>query len=66
MMLINEVSIEEEINEVQAGEEVEKIDAWNSYYDELDELKKVFYEFLKRWVSIDTKTLSEVNKPLLY
>ena len=41
------------------------IDAWHSYYDELEELKKVFFEFLKRWVDIDT-IASDVNEPILY
>ena len=34
-------------------------------YDELDELKKVFFEFLKRWTDKDKKDL-DPNRPVLY
>ena len=29
------------------------IEDWNISYDEVEELKKVFFKFLKRWVDID-------------
>ena len=40
--------------EVKAGQEVQIIEEWQSSYDEIEELKKVFFEFFKRWT--DTKT----------
>ena len=46
------------MQEIKPGEEVETIDAWNTYRDEIEELKKVFFEFLKRWVEIDTNAAS--------
>ena len=53
------------MDEIKPGEEVGVIEAWRSYHDEIEELKKVFFEFLKRWVDIDTSTVSDVNKPVL-
>ena len=38
-----------EANPIKTGEEVKTIQEWTELYDELDELKKIFFEFLKRW-----------------
>ena len=62
-------NIEEEANitvNIKPGEEVQTIDKWYTHYNELEELKKVFFEFLKRWVEIDANATSAVNEPFLY
>ena len=51
---------------IKPGDEVETIEKWNTPVDEIEELKKVFFEFLKRWVEIDTNAASAVNEPFLY
>ena len=38
---------------VEKGQELKMISTWNESYDEIEELKKVFFEFLKRWVEND-------------
>ena len=50
---------------MRPGDEVKLIDGWSDCYDELEELKKIFFEFLKRWVENDGSKLN-VNKPILY
>ena len=47
------------------GEELKVIEEWRENYDEIDELKKVFFQFLKRWVEIDSGQ-QNVNKLKLY
>lgn len=54
-----------EMVKVERGTELKVIDAWNDSYDEIEELKKVFFEFLKRWVEIDGSQ-TNVNQPTLY
>ena len=34
-------------------------------YDELDELKKIFFEFLKRWTDTAKNDL-DPNRPIIY
>ena len=45
------------------------ISEWSDLYDELDELKKIFFEFLKRWTD-ETKERSDElghpNRPIIY
>ena len=41
------------------------ISTWSESYDEIEELKKVFFEFLKRWVENDGSQ-QNVNQPKLY
>ena len=51
--------------QVKAGEETQVINEWTQHNDELDELKKIFFEFLKRWT--DKERLKfEPNKPIIY
>lgn len=59
--------VEPETDEVvvKRGSELKTIEAWNESQDEIEELKKVFFEFLKRWVGNDGSQLN-VNKPTLY
>ena len=51
---------------LKPGEEVKLIDNWSYCYDELEELKKIFFEFLKRWVDSTAKDTQHVNHPVLY
>ena len=37
------------------------IEQWNERYDEVEELKKVLFQFLKRWCEVD-KTKKNFNK----
>ena len=55
-----------EIKDIKAGQEVKLISEWTELDDELDELKKIFFEFLKRWT--DTKKNDELdpNLPVIY
>ena len=39
--------------EVKKGEEVKFIEEWRESKDEIEELKKVYYQFLNRWLEID-------------
>lgn len=48
-----------------ANKELKYINSWTELYDELDELKKIFFEFLKRWTERD-RHLAEPNKQILY
>jgi len=41
------------------------IEAWMEPADEIEELKKVFFEFLKRLVENEGRQ-GDVNKPILY
>ena len=50
---------------MKRGTELKVIDAWNDSLDEIEQLKKVFFEFLKRWVENDGSQ-HNVNKPTLY
>lgn len=50
---------------VEANMELKYINSWTELYDELDELKKIFFEFLKRWTESD-RHLAEPNKQILY
>jgi hypothetical protein len=47
------------------GEEVGAMEAWREPADEIEELKKVFFEFLKRWVENEGPQ-GDVNKPIIY
>ena len=51
--------------QVKVGEECEVIEAWSLAYNEIEELKKVFFEFLKRWVENDGRQ-KNINAPILY
>ena len=52
--------------EVKQGQEVQLIDAWNDSYNEIDELKKLFLEFLKRWVENDGREKKSINALVIY
>ena len=57
---------EEQIEvDVKKGEEVKFIEEWRESKDEIEELKKVYYQFLNRWLEIDGSQLN-VNKFKLY
>ena len=51
--------------DVKKGEEVKFIEEWRESKDEIEELKKVYYQFLNRWLEIDGSQLN-VNKFKLY
>ena len=42
------------------------ISEWTDLYDELDELKKIFFEFLKRWTDTERNDEFDPNRPLIY
>ena len=48
-----------------AGQELKGIREWEDLYDELDELKKIFYEFMKRWTEQTTLEM-DANRPRIY
>ena len=50
---------------IPAGQELKGIREWEDLYDELDELKKIFYEFMKRWTE-QTSLEMDANRPVLY
>lgn len=50
---------------VKVGDEVKFIDLWEECANEIEELKKIFFEFLQRWINNDNRTY-EVNRPVLY
>ena len=51
---------------IVAGQELKYIKEWKEdFYDELDELKKIFFEFLKRWTDSNRFQL-DPNKPVYY
>ena len=50
---LDEEEVPPEVKAIQAGSEVKLISEWNDLYDELDELKKIFFEFLKRWTDTE-------------
>ena len=51
--------------DVKKGEEIKVIEEWRESKDEIDELKKVYFQFLNRWLEIDGSQLN-VNKAKLY
>ena len=42
------------------------INDWNELDDELDELKKIFFEFLKRWTDTERNEELDPNRPDYY
>ena len=42
------------------------ISEWTDLYDELDELKKIFFEFLKRWTDTERNDEFDPNRLLIY
>ena len=42
-----------ETTEIKPGQELKHINAWTEAHDEIDELKKIFFGFMKRWVEND-------------
>ena len=50
---------------VNAGEEMKYINEWTQHKNELCELKKIFFEFLKRWVE-NKSSENSINKPVYY
>ena len=46
---------------VKKGRELKVIEKWKVSDDEVDDLKKVFFQFLKRWVENDSTKIN-VNK----
>ena len=46
--------------EIKPGQELKYINAWTEAHDEIDELKKIFFGFMKRWVENDS-IQKEVN-----
>ena len=48
--MTTELSMKSDGKQLKVSEEVKLIDGWSYCYDELEELKKIFFEFLKRWV----------------
>ena len=50
---------------VNAGEEMNYINEWTQHKNELCELKKIFFEFLKRWIDSERHKI-EPNKPIIY
>ena len=42
------------------------ITEWTELYDELDELKKIFFEFLKRWTDTERNDELDPNRPIIY
>ena len=55
-----------EVKAIQAGTEVKLISEWNDLYDELDELKKIFFEFLKRWTDTERSDEFDPNCLVIY
>lgn len=55
-----------EIKDIKAGQEVKLISEWNELDDELDELKKIFFEFLKRWTDSKKNDELDPNRPVIY
>ena len=55
-----------EIKDIKAGQEVKLISEWNELDDELDELKKIFFEFLKRWTDAKKNDELDPNRPVIY
>ena len=41
------------MKEIKTGKELKYIGQWGDYEDELDELKKIFYTFMKQWFDKD-------------
>ena len=42
------------------------ISEWTDLYDELDELKKIFFEFLKHWTDTERNDEFDPNRLLIY
>ena len=55
-----------EVKAIQAGSEMKLISEWTDMYDELDELKKIFFEFLKRWTDTERNDQLDPNRPVIY
>ena len=63
---MNEDEVPPEVKAIQAGSEVKLISEWNDLYDELDELKKIFFEFLKRWTDTERNDECDPNRLIIY
>ncbi len=48
-----------------AGLELKYINRWTELWDELDELKKIFFEFLSRWTD-ENRVRVDPNRPVIY
>ena len=42
------------------------IEAWSDTYDEIDELKKLFLQFYKRWLENAGRGTEGINAPVIY
>ena len=42
------------------------IEAWSETYDEIDELKKLFLQFYKRWLENAGRGTEGINAPVIY
>lgn len=56
---------EDKSSNIKAGQELKSITEWTEMQDELDELMKIFFEFLKRWTDKD-KNDFDPNRPITY
>ena len=59
------LAIEDNFSQIKPGQEVQFIDQWSVMKDEIEELKKVFFEFLQRCVENDGSK-STMNAPVIY
>lgn len=50
---------------VKPGRELKKIRRWEALEDELDELQKIFFSFVKRWTE-GVRDTSDVNELITY
>ena len=50
---------------IKPGSEFKQIKKWEQLEDELDELKKIYFSFLKRWTDV-AKNKDEPNRAFLY
>ena len=64
--MLNEDEVPPEVKAIQAGAEIKIISEWTDLYDELDELKKIFFEFLKRWTDTERNDELDPNRPVIY
>ena len=63
---ISDDSINTESSQIiKQGKEVKAIEGWTECKDEIEELKKIFFEFLKRWIDSERHKI-EPNKPIIY
>ena len=55
---INNLDDDEKLKMSQSsGKELKRINKWKELDDELDELQKIFFTFLKRWTENDQNTV---------